>query len=179
MRPPGSLGTGRFTQAEGTSVGWLTNGGICGAGPVGQGAKTLGSYTISLRFSLYAGWLGAAAGEEEENGGDEGGGGGEGVEAEGAGEEGEGDASEEAKSGNEKDKSGEPGAFMQRRKHTQVLHDTRRVLMSLVEQRRSGVGGIMRGRPRLCPSARAAPLRGRGEGQSTTRGPISRAAGNR
>ena len=92
---------------------------------------------------------------------------------------GEGDAGKEAKSGNEKDKPGEPGAFMQRRKHTQVLHDTRRVLMSLVEQRRSGVGGIMRGRPRLCPSARAAPLRGRGEGQLTTRGPISRAAGCR
>jgi len=46
---------------------------------------------------------------------------------------GEGDAGKEAKSGNEKDKPGEPGAFMQRRKHTQVLHDTRRVLMSLVQ----------------------------------------------
>jgi len=45
IRPPGSLGPGRFTQAEGTSVGWLTNGRISGAGTVGQGAKTMGSYS--------------------------------------------------------------------------------------------------------------------------------------
>jgi len=49
IRPPGSLGTGRFTQAEGTSVGWLKNCGISDAGTVGQGAKTMGSYSWGPR----------------------------------------------------------------------------------------------------------------------------------
>ena len=49
IRPPGSMGRGRFTQVEGVVAGSLKNCGILGAGTVGQGAKTMGSYTVALR----------------------------------------------------------------------------------------------------------------------------------
>jgi len=39
-----------FTHDEGTSAGWLKNCGILGAGTVGQGAETMGSYSRSVRF---------------------------------------------------------------------------------------------------------------------------------
>jgi len=45
IRPPGSMGRGRFTQVEGVVAGSLKNCGILGAGTVGQGAKTMGSYS--------------------------------------------------------------------------------------------------------------------------------------
>jgi len=47
IRARGSVQRALFTRDEGTSAGWLKNCGMSGAGTVGQGAGTMGSYTRS------------------------------------------------------------------------------------------------------------------------------------